>query len=723
MMKEKLNYKSSLLALALIIAVFGCTKKMDEKYQEPPWLKGDNIETLEKAEKYTIFLDLMKMAGFDQTVKKQLSTLFAPDDDAFKAYFQKRGISSIRELSDEEADELFKLHYLKDPVNATHLVYEKAWKRLESPIGEYKSFFFRKQTTAFSPPYIEVPKYDKTFKDKEIYIYTGLKYVPVFSKLFFDDYNANGDIDYPFMYPESNWGGLLQWHSARVKLNEGKENSTNIEDAVTTTSSGFIFYIDRVIEPMPSVEQYLSKNLDKYGLFYDLMQRFASYTYEKTDNKGRLWYTKKYSDISNIASEAGPGGSIPASMLYTYTLFAPDDALLKSYLDNTALKTYEAIDSIPDITIRYILQSQISNRLEFKSKFTKEFFNYYGDQSVIDANDVEPGFMCSNGVIYKSKKMLEPNAFLCVPGPLFFSKSHSTFVTLLSNTSLIATLSSTDRKLTLFAPNNENFETANIRIFLTSDNKYEFQERRDDGTWQTYIATELTSFAQDHIFSGELPDLSGDGYIEMLSHNFVHYSNNVITGGFNENLGTNATITGSEVKKNGTLYYIEKPIRTRYRMGQYIASDPDLSKFAALLVKAGVLDLNFKETDTKNAYPHIKVTEEPGLFYWTAFAPTNAAIDAAAAAGLDTAASTEAGKAALKSFVNNHFIQKTIFDDGKVSGSFKTQYGSYLNITNAPGNLQVTDKTGQTVTVNHADADHLVRRGVVHKITSVLKYK
>jgi hypothetical protein len=57
-------------------------------------------------------------------------------------------------------------------------------------------------------------------------------------------------------------------------------------------------------------------------------------------------------------------------------------------------------------------------------------------------------------------------------------------------------------------------------------------------------------------------------------------------------------------------------------------------------------------------------------------------------------------------------------------GTFTTLLASAsLNITNNVNNLIITDASGQEVTVNHEDADHLVRRGVVHKITYVLKYK
>jgi uncharacterized surface protein with fasciclin (FAS1) repeats len=331
---------------------------------------------------------------------------------------------------------------------------------------------------------------------------------------------------------------------------------------------------------------------------------------------------------------------------------------------------------------------------------------------------VDPGYMCSNGVIYKSKRIMEPNVFLCVPGPLFFDNNYSVFLTMLTNTNMIAPLSG-EKEVTLFAPSNDQFLAADIRLFLNSSGTFEFQEKADDGQWIRIPDVELTTYAQDHIYTGKLSDLSGEGYIEMYSHNYVHYSSQELTGGLNIYKGISASIVDQEERKNGILYYIDQPILSKYRMGQYILSDPDLSEFAKLMIETQMLDTAFVESGTKNRYPNIKITEANNAFYWTAFIPDNAAMAKARTDGI-----IPADADSLLSFVDYHFIQKTIFDDGVLSGTFKTLLASAsLNIANNVNNLIITDASGQEVVVNHEDADNVVRRGVVHKITSVLKYK
>jgi uncharacterized surface protein with fasciclin (FAS1) repeats len=732
MKKTRIYYKTTVTTIILLIMLLGCSKKLD-RYKDPDWLGGESIKVLEDAKTYTIFLQLMDKAKNRSTIEKQLSTLFVPDDKAFEKFFQEKGITSVNDLTLEQAQEIFALHYLSQPRNANLLVYEKAWTRLESATGEYGAFFFRKATTSTAPPYVVVPKYDKTYKDQPLFITTGVKYIPLWSKNFFHDYNGDGAVDYPFMYPNSTWGGLMNWHTAMII--PPSANTSNIEDLAHPTASGFIYYIDRVIDAMPSIEQYLIAHQDQYGKFYDLMQRYASYTPSGIDKQGRKLFTKVYTGITNIALEEGPTTGDPMRMANLFTVFMPDDNLLQTYFENTILQGYPSIDSVPDVTIKYILQSQMTNRVEVKSKFTKAFYNIYGDLSVINASDVEPGFVCSNGIVYKSKKILEPNVFICVPGKLFFNKNYSTFLTMLTNAGMITTLSS-DRTVTLFAPSNDQLAVANIRLATSSTGTPEIQQMSDAGVWKKISDGEQATFVQDHVYNGASPDLTSDGYIEMYSHNFVHYSGNVISGGLNINKGISASVVSDYNSKNGKLFYISSPIQSKYRMGQYIImSDPDFSEFASLMVLTGILDLNYSEKDTKNKYPNIAITEAANAFYWTALIPDNAAVKAGILNGSvpDTTGISNTSGANypttlknLKDFVTYHLVQKTIFDDGKQSGSFKTALANYnVTITNSPGNLGITDATGQTVYVNHANgnANHVVRRGVVHKITSVLKYK
>jgi hypothetical protein len=95
---------------------------------------------------------------------------------------------------------------------------------------------------------------------------------------------------------------------------------------------------------------------------------------------------------------------------------------------------------------------------------------------------------------------------------------------------------------------------------------------------------------------------------------------------------------------------------------------------------------------------------------------------------------TTSGKDSVNSFIMYHFVKDAVvFDDGKLEGNFKTNRtykneegvntNSTLHITNSiPKNLSVQDIAKQSIDINHEKANILVRKGVCHKIDTVLKY-
>jgi uncharacterized surface protein with fasciclin (FAS1) repeats len=93
-----------------------------------------------------------------------------------------------------------------------------------------------------------------------------------------------------------------------------------------------------------------------------------------------------------------------------------------------------------------------------------------------------------------------------------------------------------------------------------------------------------------------------------------------------------------------------------------------------------------------------------------------------------------AGRDSIDKFLKYHFVQgDVIFDDGKLSGRFDTHFtyrdpnnqcrilNQQIKVINAPQNL-VLEKmcTGQVVNVTTQCQYFMVRKGVLHKINSVL---
>ncbi|HPR32843.1 MAG TPA: fasciclin domain-containing protein, partial [Prolixibacteraceae bacterium] len=609
------------------------------------------------------------------------------------------------------------------PRSSFQLIYEFAWNELQGPEGEYASLFFRKQTNSRTFPYIEIPKYHPQFKGQERWITFTDKLMPLFSYDYFEDFfGALDGSDYLFMYRNSQWGGNINWHNAMVT------------DAEVRTSSGFIYYVDQVVPPTPNLEEYMMKNQDKYGVYYDLAQRFANYTTAGFDEQKRQLYYKGY-DLDNgfnFADEQGPSPSgdpnNPTRMKDLFTLFVPNNAVMQKYLDERVLKHYPSLDSVPEVLLRNIVKVHIGRSLALISKSSQNYFNSFGDPMELRPDMITDAYMCSNGLLYEMNVVLEPNLFSCVPGFLYFDGQYSTFLNALNFSNLIGELTDPNIPVTLFAPTNDQMEEYGIRYVEASDL---IQKRGTDGLWEQMQADELQVFIRDHIYNGVITDLSGEGFLEMSSKNFVYYNNNTLASGENELLDEHTTVAQVEPnERNGMLYLVDKPIKSKWEMGQELMTNPELSEFSALLVETGLLDPNYVDQVTKDTIPNVRFLSEAD--YWTAFIPDNDAVSTARNGGLIPAWDPE-NPDPLKQFLQYHFVRKaSIFDDGVLSGAFQsnrideiTPLGivySKLDIANSRHQLVITDHSGQVVNVPHNTANQLVSKGVVHTIPSVFIY-
>lgn len=733
----KKSMKLFLVALSAIgiIGITGC-EDHQERYQTPPWLGGSSIETLEERGNYTTFLALMEKANYTEPISKQLFTLFVPDDAAFAEYFKSAGINSVNDLTKDEAVQLFTLHVLRNPRSRFQLIYEWAWNELQGPKGEYASLFHRKVSPSTSTPYSEVVKYYPPDKvGQELLIYTGVKNIPLFTEEFFFDFGGAPDgSDYLFMYPGSTWkkgytGELkgMNWHNAQII-----PNPLIPEELEVRTASGFIYFLDRVVPPMPSIEEYMRAHPEKYGVYYDILQRFAQYTNQRVDEQNRIQFLKSYDQLFNLAEERGPSTNTAVPPQNMWSAILPPNDVLQNYLDNTVLKYYSSIDSVPRVTLYYILQTQLSPRMVLYSHFDKTYYNAFGDAMNINKADIVSGYMTSNGPIYESKKVLEPNVFTCVPGILFIDKNYSTLLYALNEANMLSTLSNPDVDVTLFATTNQKLDEYGIRYNATNS-IVEFRSPAD-GKWNAMNNQDLVYFAQDQIYKGRLSDYNGEtAYAETTSQNYIQYGNNKVGAGENQAKGIYGGVTEIiENERNGYLIKVDNPIMSRYVMGQYLTEDKDVSKFTKFLSDSRLLDTRYRDPITKEVIPNLKFLAAAKL--WTGFIPTNAAMDKAIAEGIIPATypKTTEGKDSVNNWIMYHFVKDdVIFDDGERSGNFKTNF-TYRNeegvntnatvfIENDPKKLSLTDVTGNTVTLDHQKANILVRKGVCHKIDTVLK--
>lgn len=742
--------KYLVLSLAILTsAVFTACVDHQARFETPTWLGGSNIEFLEDNEEYSIFLEMLKRSGFYESVNTISYTLFVPDNTAFEKYFQANGIAGVDAMTDTEVYQLFSLHILVNPRSRNDLIYEAAFGQIEDENWEYASLFFKKQTASLEPYYKELPRYHATFTDS-VSIYSSAKYVPVWSKDYLEDIFSPVDgSDYEFLYPNSDFDAESELAEYALNISNAKvlPNPENPLEIGRKTSSGFIYPLDQVIEPLPTIEVYMKDNQDKYGLFYDLLQRYANYG-NKTDIEVEVngaiqvvpHYKKSYTNsIPSIADERGPRNSGWAEfyMKDYFSAFIPTDDVLQNYLDTKLLPVFGDIDSIPELTLSYLLRAHLLNSLGLVSKMEKGIFDNFGTPITISRDEINSGYMCSNGAFYEMNKVLAPYAFTSITEDLFFNTDYSTFLFMLVDNNLLTDLTTKGDEVTFFASTNDELLQANIRYEPSDESIYYLGV---DGAWKLMKSDDLLEFIKNHFTYEKIPDLSGEGYIRMNSGNYAYYNNGKIQGPLNQFKNESGQTTLLKETEDGVMFHSNVPINSRnYTLAKLLhndlteeyaetLTDTTLSEFSDFLIASRLLgSYKYRDLITKEYEPTLSFLN----FFeeWTIFAPTNEAMREARAQGL-----IPSRRDSMQAFVYYHCVpNRVIFDDGETggTGTFDTYledetigdvtFFKQLEINNAKNNLQVTDETGQVVNVEHSNANMLAKKGVVHKINRVLK--
>jgi uncharacterized surface protein with fasciclin (FAS1) repeats len=713
-----------IITVICILVIISCEKIFEDKHQErfedPEWLDGSILETLqEDTTGFDIFLALMDRAGYTDKMERGIYSLFVANDESYREYFSSIGIDSVGQLSNNDARQLFEMCVINSPRSEHQLIYDYIFGAWQGPGSEYGALIFRIKTLSKSPPQKELVQYHAQFEGQTLDIISSQKFVPVFSTEFFRDFNGATDgSDYNYFFPDVSWENKLvyntKWYNANLLV-------------AKVCSNGYIYFLDKAVPIIYSIEEFLRNNQDKYGLYYDIAQRFARYSYagRLDDPEQTMVYTKSYTASGllgiNFADENGPSGTDAVYQRRSiYSALIPTDEALQDYLDNTVFKYYSSIDSVPEVTLTYILQAHLTKHFELPSKMAKTFFNYYSDIIPIDPyNDVIEATILSNGAFFGLNRVLEPLAFKTVTGPLFFNSNYTTFLYALNASGLMTSLTKDDIKATVFAPPNEALLDWGINYNKSLER---LEKRRSDGVWEEMEELDIIEFVQDHFIYQELDNLMEEGYLVTRSENIFYHKDDKIISGGNAEDNDEATITEIiDSKINGKLMLMDNVIKApKKSAAQHVTGDPDFSEFFQLCVQADLID-SITIQGTLEKIPRIKFMIDAEK--WTGFIPDNNAVTTAIANG-DIPQNTDS----LARFVRYHFIPDAMLVDFyEHTGTYETAASDTLgtplnlNLNITPGKLDVTDKTGQVITVAPANANIMVSDGIYHKITSVFK--
>jgi uncharacterized surface protein with fasciclin (FAS1) repeats len=483
---------------------------MLEHYEVPEWLKGSTWEVLETDGNYSIFLEGAELAGFKPILQgKNILTVMAPDDTAFSKYLQDNNYSGISDLNSEELKKLIGFHLLYYSYNKERMINFRPEGDLATEEDKLKNagLYYKFRTRSVNKSTNEI----EPATGKHLTVYHLESFLPVFSYRYFNTKGIDAKTNYEYFYPGSSWEGENGFNVSNASVKEYQIIADN----------GYIYVIDKVLEPLETIYNELEKN-NNYSMFFDLYNRNSYYEYDATlttDYASSLGadslYLHKHSNLPSIAVEWANSNytDVATNARYGNSIFAPDnEALSRFFKEFWETGGYESIEEVDDLTISYLIHQFIySGDIVFPGEIEKGTVkNEYGMPFNFNPSTINDKVMCVNGTFYgiDNNNFLMPPLFGSVVGPAFRDKDLSYYLYMLSGSGLLTSYASQDAKYTLLIPSNEQFIANGIELktYTTGSSLQRFTE---DG-WADISSGEMQSIVNLHTAIGE-KDLNSVG--------------------------------------------------------------------------------------------------------------------------------------------------------------------------------------------------------------------
>ena len=721
---------------AVGISFLSCKKKFDEYYERPGSLEPAIYQQLQTKGKFKTLLAVIDKSGYKETLSNAgYWTFFAPNDDAFARYFQEKGIAGVDNIEANTARAM--VQYL--------LVYNAFTKETlddyQSPAGWVPSTSFRRRTAYYTGFYNDTMQSGTAIKAIQsnrngnttpyVNVDNNNKYITFFTDLYFNTRNLSA-ADYTYFFPSSQYTDF--------NVGEAKVITRDI-----AAENGMIHEIDRVVSPLPSIDEYLrtkpeysefKKLYDKYLVGF-ILNADATNRYKVLSGSSNSVYVKTYN--SSLAFSLNNENYLKLAendgQQNCWTIFVPKNDALLDYQNKVLLEYYKTFDAAPTSILLDFLNAHMWQTPVWPTKFASTL-NFVGEEARFNPQtDVVERKILSNGFFYGTTRVQEANVFSTVYSRAYLDPKFS-IMTRLLNLDLKFTISYPNSRFTLFLVPDQVLRAAGYD-YNTSSNLFTFTS----GTTVlsgTGVRDNLLRILNTSVVPGDLTDLSGSGIAEGYNNEFIRWNNNQVISVGTQDANQAVRVDSTRTTKNGKVYYLNGLLSfTTVNIGTHIknlggtsAAASDFNYFANYLINSGIYNATTGEITGTVA----------GTFY-TAFVPSNAAITQAVKDGVLPGSTTTglpnftattwtaAQREQVNNFILYHMLNKrTLVPNGKESGAFETMLknanGEVLPITviNQQGSMQVTDMNNRKATVVIAKSNNLSNRAVIHLIDNYLKF-
>lgn len=736
-----------------------------DKYKHPDWLAGKLYTQVAGEENLKQFAECLRLTGYDTILDLSGSfTVFAPSDEAFTQYFilHPEYGNSVSGIPDAKLQELVQFHIIQNAWSRAQLqrLDIGGWIDPTDPESEPRAYkrqtLMREDNTKF---WVKSSKGNYTIVDSSaangyrIVFNRSRKYVPIFFPEFFSIYDVVPD-DYQFYFNRPFEGRGIYYAGAKLS------------DEEIFAENGFVYVIDKVIEPLLNAKQFLEKEYpgESYKTFLDLIYLFPEFetNLEATYDQQEAREGKKFDTLYNLSFSGlpfaiheeltGPNiNVVDYTYLYQNGVFVPTDEAFQKFLNevvttNSGYPHWTSFSAVPLDIKKIILNTHLSTIPVYRTNITEGFENAYGNIITIDENKIIRKEFGSNCTFIGLNEAVVPKAFSSVTGPVYLRPGYSIFMYAMQYARVLSALTSPGEEFLFFPlPDNVMLEDSSL-MFIWDDidlNRYHFNcyDRSTESMVNRITRKDMTKRILNQV-GNSLPDGSANKeYIENLAGNYIIWDNinNNAQGGKPNVFGWNGDsiididpVLLEEPTDNGKTYTVKGWFQ-HVRTDMYGALS-GFPRFKSLLEKAGLYD--------PKLYQFIFLTEGES---YTIFIPSDEALNNYQ---VDTLTKED-----LANFLKYHFVKgEKIFTDGKKMWTdyetlrvdeSSTQYSTYystlnirpgsdiIEILNAAGNPYITieEKPGMTNILVATDSDpsptstsglDYITTSVIHKINNVL---
>ncbi len=675
--------KSLLWPLFMLFVLFGCQDNF-EHYKRPDWLAGKvYTQILDKPELST-FAHCVELTGYDKILDVSGSyTVFAPSNDAFNQYFSGNSkYNSVDDIPLPELERMVKYMIVQNPWSKIQLRTLDIYGWIDSlDINNDKPKGFKRETLLLDKNQKYGISHTGMGRNSRVIIVDTLasswtrtvipdsrKFAPVFYKEYFDIYELTSS-DYEFYFNRPFEGGdNIYYAGAKI-----------ISDEIPA-ENGFVYIIDRVVEPLGNAEQIVAETGGEYDYteFFDLLNLFPEFRYNEgktQDQPGAdqglqvdSLFDLSFPDLTfDFTSErtSPPTGTygLPGNVTirYHHGLMAPTNQAFNKFVEDYIKipSGWGTFQGTPENIKRIVANTYMSINTIYPTDFSKGFYNGELDVLTLDESNIVQKEFGSNCTFIGLSEAVIPRAFKSVLGPVYLQRGYNKVMNAVELAGLKPALKRPNEQYSFFVEADANTSKDSSLLYDPTRGSFSAFQISMGGAFTQYglNVNEVRTLLLNHVATGQPDGFARKEYIQNLAGNIIIFNNETgeVSGTGTTTIGFRGSTSAPNFPKvisnnsdNGTTYDIQNWFTfSTGSLYNLLSSNDKFKPFHNLLVKSGLADTKL--------YRYKFISDND---FYTVFAPSQAALDSA---NVNSMPASE-----LVNFCLLHFVQgDMIFTDGK----------------------------------------------------------